>query len=272
MAALTDSEIAHYREQGYVIPTAALSSARLDALNAAMTRVVEANPGVRPEKLVSVHIARPDGAPNDEGVVGDPAFLDACRDPVLLDAVESVIGPDIVLWGCQAFCKPGGDGMEVPMHQDGQYWPIRPLATCTAWIALDEVNRDNGCMRFVPGSHRDGHLYGHQTDTRKHITLTQRIADDRVDLEDSVDIELDPGQFSLHDIYLVHGSNANTSGRRRAGLAIRYMPASSHFDRELIAPGSASGYRVDFSSRPLWLLRGRDACGRNDFERGHAGS
>ena len=68
---------------------------------------------------------------------------------------------------------------------------------------------------------------------------------------------------------MVHGSNPNRSPKRRAGVAIRYMPATSHFNRELYAPGAGSGYLVDFSTRPLWLLRGEDRTGRNDFRIGH---
>ncbi|MEM8648405.1 MAG: phytanoyl-CoA dioxygenase family protein, partial [Pseudomonadota bacterium] len=76
------------------------------------------------------------------------------------------------------------------------------------------------------------------------------------------------GQMSLHDIYLIHGSNANRSTKRRAGLALRYMPASSYFDREMFPPSEKSGLRIDFSERPLLLLRGTDASGRNDLESG----
>ncbi|MEM7525561.1 MAG: phytanoyl-CoA dioxygenase family protein, partial [Pseudomonadota bacterium] len=76
---------------------------------------------------------------------------------------------------------------------------------------------------------------------------------------------LEPGQMSLHDVYMIHGSAANRTTRRRAGLAIRYMPTTSHFDRALREAGDGSGVMVDFSTRPLWLLRGGDRSGLNDF-------
>ena len=72
-----------------------------------------------------------------EGVKGSSEFLQLAQEPLLLEAVAQVLGSDFALWGCQIFCKPGGDGMEVPMHQDGEYWPIRPLKTVTVWLALD---------------------------------------------------------------------------------------------------------------------------------------
>jgi ectoine hydroxylase-related dioxygenase (phytanoyl-CoA dioxygenase family) len=264
-ARLDAGEIQHYRAQGYVVPRYRLDAPRLEALRQALDRIIAANPGVRPEKLVNAHVARD----NAEGVRGDEAFLDMARDPGVLDMVEQLIGPDIILWGCQSFCKPGGDGLEVPMHQDGQYWPIRPLATCTVWIAIDDSHADNGCLRVIPGSHLGGKLYAHETLARDDVVLTQQVSDPAAGNASAVDIELDAGQMSLHDVHLIHGSNANRSPRRRAGLAIRYMPASSVFERGLMAPGDGAGFKVDFSRRPLWLLRGSDVSGRNDFRIGH---
>ncbi|MED5392467.1 MAG: phytanoyl-CoA dioxygenase family protein, partial [Pseudomonadota bacterium] len=186
----------------------------------------------------------------------------------ILDRVEQLIGPDIVLWGCQVFCKPASDGMEVPMHQDGHYWPIEPLATCTAWIAIDDSNVGNGCLRVVPGSHIGKRYYEHSKSDRENLVLNQHVDDARIDLDDAVDLELHPGQFSLHDVFLIHGSNPNTSGKRRAGVAIRYMPATSHFNRSLYETSEGSGYLVNFATRPLWLLRGNDR-GNNNFQIGH---
>ena len=93
--------------------------------------------------------------------------------------------------------------------------------------------------------------------------------DGTFDEAEAVDIELQPGQMSLHDVYMIHGANANTSAQRRTGVALRYMPGTSVFERGLIEPGEASGYRVDFSTRPIWLLAGQDRTGRNDFTIGH---
>jgi ectoine hydroxylase-related dioxygenase (phytanoyl-CoA dioxygenase family) len=104
---------------------------------------------------------------------------------------------------------------------------------------------------------------------RADIVLTQTVKPGAVDLSTALDIELEAGQMSMHDVYLIHGSAANRSPDRRAGVAIRYMPATSHFDRSLIPTTAASGYRIDFARRPIWLLRGVDRSGRNDFKIGH---
>ncbi|MDP6506398.1 MAG: phytanoyl-CoA dioxygenase family protein, partial [Planctomycetota bacterium] len=238
---------------------------RLTKLQTALDRVIGANPGTRPEQLVSVHIDEK----SIEGVAGDQAFLDIARDEQIVDLVAQLIGPNVVLWGCQALCKPPGDGMEVPWHQDGHYWPIRPLATCTVWIAIDDSVIENGCLRVIPSSHRDKSLYSHLREERSDVVLNQRVEDSLFDESFAVDVELEAGQMSLHDVYLLHGSNPNRSTRRRAGLAIRYMPGSSLFDRNMPAPGTNAGYTVDFSTRPLWLLRGEDSTGQNDFRTGH---
>lgn len=259
---LSNTEVAHYEEHGYVVPSFRLSAERVEQLRLALERVLVANPDKRPEQLVSIHIA----GKNSEGVVGDSEFMDVCRDPKILDIVEQLIGPDIVLWGCQAFCKPPGDGMEVPWHQDGNYWPIRPLATCTLWIAIDDSLVENGCLRVIPGSHRTRELTDHEKDDRTNIVLNQRVVDGEFDEATAVDVELEAGQMSLHDVYMIHGSNPNRSTRRRAGLAIRYMPATSLFVRDSQSDGKGSGYAVYFSNRPIWLLRGEDQTGKNEFE------
>lgn len=266
MARLTEAELETYETDGYVIPSWQVPEEKLAVLDDALEKVIAANPDVRPEHLVSVHVAQPYAG--GSGVIGHPAFLDMCLDADLVDLVAGVLGDDLIMWGCQVFCKPGGDGMEVPMHQDGQYWPIRPLATCTVWLALDDSTRDNGCLTVIPGSHRDRVHYDHTTLERERLVLNQTVEDLEVFERPPAYVELKRGQFSMHDIYLVHGSAPNTSGRRRAGLAIRYMPTTSWFRRDIEMP--FSGYPVDFAKRPLWLARGRDVCGKNDLTVGHA--
>jgi ectoine hydroxylase-related dioxygenase (phytanoyl-CoA dioxygenase family) len=183
--------------------------------------------------------------------------------------VAQLIGDGVILWGCHFFCKPGGDGYETPWHQDGHYWPIRPLATCTVWIALDRSDRENGCLKVIPGSHRDHALMDHLHEDRDDLVLSQRMAAGTFDEADAVALELEPGQMSLHDVYMIHGADANRSDRRRAGVALRYMPATSVFERDLNPADGKSGIPVSFATRPLWLVKGVDRTGRNDFEVGH---
>ncbi len=265
MAHLLGEEIAKYREDGYVIPRFRLSPERVAHLRGTLDELIRANPGVRPEKLVSAHIE----GPNGEGVRGSGEFLRLAQEPDIVDLVADLIGEDIVLWGCHIFCKPGRTGLETPWHQDGHYWPMRPLATCTVWVALDPSRRENGCLRVIPGSHKGQVLHRHTHEDREDLVLADRTCGDAFDESNGVDLELEPGQMSMHDVHLIHGAAANISPLRRAGVAIRYMPATSVFERNLNPADGKSGVSVNFAERPLWLLRGQDRTGRNDFTIGH---
>ena len=265
MARLHDDEAAHYRREGWVVPRFRLPPARVAAMVDALEMLLRQNPGVRPEKLVSAHIE----GDNGEGVRGSRAFLDLARDPEIVELVSGVLGEDVILWGCHVFCKPAVEGYETPWHQDGHYWPIRPLATCTAWVALEPSTVENGCLRVIPRSHAERRLHDHLHEDRTDLTLNQRLA--HVDEGAAVDIELRPGEMSLHDVYMIHGARANTSGIRRTGAALRYMPSTSVFERDLRPVDGKSGVPVNFARRPLWLVKGRDRSGRNDFNIGHSG-
>jgi ectoine hydroxylase-related dioxygenase (phytanoyl-CoA dioxygenase family) len=268
MDLLSEAEVRQYHEQGYLVPSFRLPAAIVDRLRDALDRLLRDNPGVRPEKLVSAHLARSGGRANDEGVRGQSEFLTLARNEQILDAVEQLIGPDIILWGCHVFCKPAGDGHETPWHQDGHYWPIRPLATCTVWVALDESVTENGCLRVIPRSHLARTSHPHLHEDRQDLALQQRLSEDSFDAGSAVDLELHPGKMSMHDVYMIHGAQANRSAKRRAGVALRYMPGSSVFERHLDPVQGRSGVPVAFATRPLWLLRGCDRTGRNDFKVG----
>jgi hypothetical protein len=265
MAQLTRAEIDRYRSEGWVVPQFRLAPQRVAAMQQALDLLIRQNPGVRPEKLVSAHVE----GDNGEGVRGVADFLALAQDPDIVELVSGIIGDDVILWGCHVFCKPAGEGFETPWHQDGHYWPIRPLATCTVWVALEPSTRANGCLRVIPGSHAGHTLHEHLHEDRTDLTLNQRMAEGSFDESQAVDIELQPGQMSMHDVYMIHGAEANRSNQRRTGVALRYMPSTSHFDRGLRPVDGQSGVPVDFARRPLWLLRGVDQCGLNDFEVGH---
>lgn len=262
---LDEDEIAHYRREGFVVPRFRLPAEDVARLRDALDDLIRANPGVLPEKLVSAHVE----GDNREGVRGDSRFLSLARDARIVDQVSSIVGDDVILWGCHVFCKPAGDGYETPWHQDGHYWPIRPLANCTAWVALEESTRHNGCLRVIPRSHTRHTLHAHLHEDRADLTLNQRLAAGAFEEHDAVDVELEPGQMSLHDVYMIHGAAPNRSGKRRTGVALRYMPATSVFDRDLRPAHGKTGVPVDFARRPLWLVRGVDRSGRNDFVVGH---
>jgi ectoine hydroxylase-related dioxygenase (phytanoyl-CoA dioxygenase family) len=268
MPLLSDAEVRQYHELGYLVPSFRLDALLVENLREALDRLIRDNPGVRPEKLVSAHLSGRGGRANAEGVRGQAAFLALARHEQILDAVEQLIGADIILWGCHVFCKPAGDGHETPWHQDGHYWPIRPLATCTVWVALDPSTTENGCLRVIPRSHLARTSHPHLHEDRQDLALQQRLPEESFDAASAIDLQLQPGQMSMHDVYMIHGAKANRSTQRRTGVALRYMPGSSVFERDLDPVQGRSGVPVAFATRPLWLLRGCDRTGRNDFKVG----
>jgi hypothetical protein len=138
MAHLSTAERSHYQTQGWLVPQFRLSQSHTATMPVALNELIRRNPGVRPEKLVSAQIERAGNQDNGEGVRGVADFLQLAKDPDIVELVSDVIGNDVIIWGAHVFCKPAGDGYETPWHQDGHYWPIRPLATCTVWVPLEQ--------------------------------------------------------------------------------------------------------------------------------------
>ena len=147
------------------------------------------------------------------------------------------------------------------------YWPIKPLANVSAWIAIDDVKIENACLKVIPGSHLNG-LRPHETDSREKIALDQTVKQDQFEQNKAVNIELSPGQVVIFDVYLIHGSNANTSGKRRAGLVYRYMPSTSLFDRSVPDKTNQSGHLVSYKHRPLFQIHGEEV-GDNTMVENH---
>jgi len=259
---LTKDELIHYRERGYVMPRYHLPDALLAALRNGVDSVLSIDTGLAPEDIANPHMI-----PSIDGLAANP-FAAVARHPQILDMVEQIVGPDIVLWITRILCKPPVKGREVPWHQDGEYWPMRPLATCSIWLAIDPVSVSNGCMRFIPDSHRQQELYRHHVSDRENLVLNLELDQDQFNVADAINVELQPGHMSLHDVRMIHGSAANTSGQRRAGFIMRYMPASSFYDRSLVTH-TRNNSPFDIAHQPLCLVRGEDRSGRNDFIHGH---
>lgn len=261
-ALLSAAELDHYREHGYVFPRYRLPADLLARLRAATDGLLASYTDVAQEDLANPHMIPPTTGPDMN------PFMAAAQDPGVLDLVEQVLGPDLILWITRVLCKPPAVGREVPWHQDGEYWPMRPLATASVWIAIDPVSPANGCMRFIPGSHRRQELYRHHVTDRKNLVLNLELDADQFDETTAVNVELEPGQMSIHDVRLIHGSLANTSGERRAALIMRYMPATSHYDRTLVRQRKDNS-PFNIYDQPPWLLRGNDRSERNDLTHGH---
>lgn len=141
--------------------------------------------------------------------------------PKILDLVEGLLGPNFYLWASSFFIKEPHTLETVGWHQDAYYWPMEPQNTVTAWLAFDDVDEENGGMKIVPGSHKMG-LIKHKRSTATDSVLTLELEGGSFKEDEAIQFKLKAGEISLHDDRAVHGSPANPSDRRRAGLTIRY--------------------------------------------------
>ena len=267
MPHLTLTQIAQYHHDGYLVPDWQMPAEQLTVMRTDLDCLLAANPHLASDNLICPHLPHA----GVQGLRGSYAWLGYAATRGLVERVGELIGEDLILWGTTLFGKPAGVGKATPWHQDGQYWPIKPLATCTAWIALDDCTVANGCLRVIPGSHRPKRVLRHNANPSDALTLNQELDGAEFDERNARNLELKAGQMVLFDVYLVHGSQPNTSAARRAGFVCRYMPAQARFDH---AGGDAFAARsgiVDFSGRALYLVNGTQP-GENDLRRGHAES
>ena len=171
--------------------------------------------------------------------------------PAILDRVSQILGENILLWQSNLFDKPPG-AEEIPWHQDRLFLELEGGTNVSAWIALDDVDINNGCVQVIPGSHRQVIPPANPAATRgSSATAFGRMADPgRINNDEAINIELKAGEFMLFDEYLLHRSNTNTSQRQRLGLALRYTTPEARITHQL------DGYHC-------LLVRGKDTSGHN---------
>lgn len=223
----------HYFENGYYFPIDAIPADMARDAAARYRRLIETPPkGINHPWAIKTHL------------LADWVF-ELTTHPAVLDAVEVVIGPNILMQAADTFIKPARNEKIVNWHQDANYWGLQPFELVTAWIALSDVTPQNGCMRYLPGSHRQAKVEHIETfAANSALTRGQEIALE-IDEAVTVDVALTPGQISLHHCLLAHASGPNTTDNARIGLAVRYL--STHVRQTEGPPMSAI------------LVRGHDA-------------
>ena len=206
-------ELGRYERDGFVIFRNVLDAGLIAQVSEHVAWLQQRHPELRGEDLGHELVAR------------DPFWVRLVSDDRLLDIAEPFIGPDIALFASHYICKPPYSGRPVLWHQDGAYWPLEPMQVVTLWLAIDDSTPENGCLRVLPGSHRE-HL--HELRERQDVdsVLGSESAAD-VDESLAVDLTLSAGDVEVHHPNIIHGSNANTSPKRRCGLTIRYIPTST---------------------------------------------
>ena len=151
-------------------------------------------------------------------------IYDLAMEPRILDYAQDLVGENLVCEMTHYFSKLPGDSLKVSWHQDASYWPLTPSKVVTVWLAIDDVDQDNGPMTVIPGSHIHGQIpFEHSAKEDKNV-LAQTVKDPYSWGDPPVPFTMKAGQISMHTDLLLHGSELNTSDRRRCGLTIRYMP------------------------------------------------
>ncbi|NKB75482.1 MAG: phytanoyl-CoA dioxygenase family protein [Gammaproteobacteria bacterium] len=264
-ATLTNAQIAQYKDKGYIVPDYRLPKSMLQKMRQQYETLLRDNAAIPADFMLGPHLTKP----GSQGIRGSNAWLEFATNPDLMNMAAQLIGENIILWGTTIFGKPAKSGKETPWHQDGDYYPIRPLETLTIWIALDDVTLDNGPMRFIPGSHKGKNLYSHHWQKNPDLTINEVCDAKHFDASKSEDLLLEAGQVSFHDVYMIHGSSANHTEHRRAAFIVRLMPADCHYDHALGQEMGKKHAAHDYGYRPLFLVRGRDVSEKNDLLIGH---
>jgi ectoine hydroxylase-related dioxygenase (phytanoyl-CoA dioxygenase family) len=242
---LSRDQVAQYNRDGYVKNLTVFSPSEADEIRAYFDELLERAiaAGGDSYSISSAHLTY--------GRVHD-----LLREPRIVALVRDILGEDVIGWGSHFFCKMPHDGKSVAWHQDASYWPLTPSKAVTVWLAIDEANVENACMKFVAGSQRVGHLtYRPSADDEGNV-LNQTI-EDAEQYGDVVFDELAAGQASLHSDLLLHGSEANDSDRRRCGLTLRYctpdvIAGSNWHDKGVLVAGK------DYSGN--WTNPARPDC------------
>lgn len=148
---------------------------------------------------------------------------DLVTHPKLVAYASDLLGETVICRHSHFFCKLPGDGKRVSWHQDASYWPLSPSKVVSIWLAIDDSTVDNGAMRVIPRSHAKAQVPFHDSPAAENNVLGQTVRDAAKHGDAAVSLELKAGQISLHSDWILHGSEPNTSNRRRCGLALRYL-------------------------------------------------
>ena len=193
-------------------------------------------------------------------LIHDPFIHHLLHQEKILDNVQEVIGMNIALFGAHYIAKRPFSGQPVGWHQDGSYWPLEPMNVVSVWLAGTNSNEDNACMKVIPGTQDKRLLRPSEMvklDTREYV-LDLAIHPNEIDQSSALNIELDAGDMSIHNPFIIHGSNANTSKYWRIGLTLRYIPTTTFVNRDkwecvLLRGNKTEGINNNYIRKPVFL-------------------
>lgn len=210
---LTEKQIQQFNENGYICPLDVFSddeiSKHREYFNQLMDKVLAE--GGNSYSINGWHTR-------------SAGIHDLVTDGRISDYVQDLLGKDLICWGTHYFCKLPGEEKQVSWHQDASYWPLSPSKTVTVWLAIDDASVENGAMTVIPKSHLHGQIAFERSTAEEKNVLGQTVIDPEQYGGSPVPFEMKAGQLSLHSDLLLHGSEPNTSDRRRCGLTMRFVP------------------------------------------------
>jgi len=207
---LTTAQVAQFNREGYLLPFRIFSEAEVAELRTYFD-----------DLLAKYLAAGQDSYSISSAHLRHGRVWDVLTNPKVVALVADILGPSVVAWGSHFFCKMPRDGKTVSWHQDASYWPLTPSKAVTLWLAIDDADRDNAAMKYIPGTHILGHLTYKLSETDPSNVLNQ-VVPEVEKYGEPVYVELKAGEASLHSDLLLHGSDANESARRRCGLTLRF--------------------------------------------------
>ena len=205
---LTTSQLKKYNDKGYLAPIDILSLEKIKEIRKEIENIEKKWPDeINGLNRNNIHYY-------------SPIFDKLVHNSKILDVIENLIGPNILVAGSVLFLKEPENKGFISWHQDGIYQGWEPYNSITTWLAITEVNEENGCLRMWPGSHKDN-LKEHKDTFDKDNLLTRGQTIENVPLKDTIPVILKPGQLSIHHPMIVHSSGPNLSNKRRIGFAIQ---------------------------------------------------
>jgi non-haem Fe2+, alpha-ketoglutarate-dependent halogenase len=233
---LSQQQLDDYQRDGFLFPIDVFSASEVGSFRSAFESLIDSSRHCSPKRFDRLHL-----------------FFDWAHEIVthdaLLDVVEAILGDDILVYGTLVLSKQPHDARYASWHQDSFYSGLHLTPSTSAWIALTPSHEENGCMRVVPGSHKLGALDHDNVSDDPHL-LNRRGERIKIDVDEAevVDVVLEPGQMSLHESTIVHGSNPNTSAEPRIGFIVRFVTS-----------------RMKNPNTRLLRVRGNGDCGHLDL-------
>ena len=208
MSNLSDQQINFYNQKGYISPIDVLSKNEASEIRNEIEKIEKKWPNAL------------NGIGRNYVHLISPVFNKVCLNKKILDAVESIIGKNILICGTTLFIKNPNEKGFVSFHQDAKYIGLEPYNWVTAWIAVTDANEENGCMRMWPGSHKEK-IKHHEQKFDENNLLTRGQTIENVPVNETKPVILKAGQMSLHHPKVVHGSGLNKSNDRRIGFVVQ---------------------------------------------------